>query len=567
MKRDVVRFPVAGIAFAIVLASARLPLPAVAATQAGAPASGTPPPQQAMETPQVVESSRTLGPPQALEPPQTVDTSQALELTLLEAIEMALEQNLQLQISRVGTEVSREGINRARGFLDPTVTLDIPGNLSGNISPQASQIDGAVVGISNDFRGGFSWNERLIWGTQYSVGWTGSRSSTNSSFSTVNPRYQSGLNFSVTQPLLRGFGREVTTAPILVADYGYSRNQEQLRLDTQQVALDTYGAYWDLVFRYQELDVRRDSLQLAQRQAQRSERQRELGTAELLDVVQGEVRVSDEEVRLLQAELALQDAQEQLKRLLNIDALGADYWDVDIRPTDTPEYVLRPLDLDEAIATAMQRDPLIAQLRIDAASQGVDLNTARNNLLPELDVTASLGLSGQGGDRIIRGGDLGGTGTEIVEGGLTESLSNMFSGDFRNWSIQAMLSMPIRNTEARAAHAQAELQQRQNDLRIRDREQLLRVNLRAAIRRLQSLREQVAGAVTAREAAERQLRVAELQADLAAGDVFQLLTFQVELANARSRELQLIIDFNNAYADFEATKGTLLQSLGIAFRE
>lgn len=307
--------------------------------------------------------------PGALAYAQAADSAAAgrevMELSLLEAIEMALEQNLGLQISRVSTAISREGVNRSRGFLDPVVTFNLPSNLSGNISPQASQIDGAVVSQTNDFRGGFNWNESLIWGTRYSVGWTASRSSTNSNFATVDPRYQSGLSFQITQP----------------------------------------------------------------------ERQQQLGTAELLDLVQGEVRVTDEEVRLLQAELAVEEAEEELKRLINVDALGEGYWDAEIVPTDTPEYVLRPLDLEEAVETAFQRDPQLAQLRFDAETQSIQLNTARNDLLPTLDVSATIGVNGQGGNRIIRGGDLGGNETEIIEGGLTQSLANMFSGDFRNWSL------------------------------------------------------------------------------------------------------------------------------------
>ena len=486
------------------------------------------------------------------------------ELSLLDAVELALRQNLRVQISRVATEISREGITGAQGLFDPTLTFNTPQFFTRSVSPQGSQIDGTAVSVTENFSGGFSFNERLEWGTQWSLQWSANRSVSNSTFITVNPRLVSNLSFSITQPLLRGFGSEVNREQILVADNNYSRSQEQFRLDVQQVALDTYRGYWNLVLRYQEVEVRDDALQLARQQLARSQRQQEFGTGRTIDVAQGEVRVADEEVRVLQVRLALEDAQDALKRLLNVDEMGSQYWEVEFVPTDVPEYVVRGLDVGEAVRAAYESDPQLAQLRIDLETRGIQVRTARNNLLPSLDLSASLRLDGQGGNNIVRSGvALGGAVSEIQAGGFTDSLQQLFSGDFRTWSVGATLTMPVHNWQARAASAQSILQQRQVGTRIADREQELFVNIKVAIRRLESLNEQVEAAIAAREAAERQLDLSELQFELGVGDVFQQLQFQVDLANTRSRELQLIIDFNNAFADFEATKGTLLETLGI----
>ncbi len=489
----------------------------------------------------------------------------AFELALFDAVEMALRYNLQVRLNKLAPESSYEGINSNRGQFDPTIIFDLPSQFGRNTQQGTTTLAGGDVISNETLSAGFTFRDKLEYGTDWSINWTGSRSFSTNSFSSFNPNFRSVMNLSVTQPLLQGFGREIQTAQIVVSQNDYKISQEQFRQQVWTTVRTVYRAYWALVIAENSLQTRILALELAQEQLERNRIQVEIGTLAPIETIQAEQQVATEELAVTRAQQTLDDAEDDLKRLINIDAATVTGWDVNIVPTTEPPLDTPAIDVDDAILTALGNDPRLRQEALRLNSQALNLKVARDALKPQLNFTGSVQLSGTGGDFLIRGTGFGSDVSEIQEGGFSDALSTMFSGDFRDWRVGLQLQFPINNWAAKARHAQATISERQIVTTIADREQELRVDVTKAARQVTSGARQVEQARTARELAQRQLDAEERKFAVGTTTNFEVLRFQRDLVNAQTSELEAILNYVNSLADLEQLKGTLLESLGVTF--
>ena len=187
---------------------------------------------------------------------------------------------------------------------------------------------------------------------------------------------------------------------------------------------------------------------------------------------------------------------------------------------------------------------------------------ASNALLPDINFTGSINLSGEGGTRRITSGFGSDQVLEVIPGGFGDALSNLVSADFRNWRVGLSVSFPLHNWGAKAQHAQAIINERSIRTQIADREQQIRVDVMQAARQVESGAEQVQQSRTARDLALRQLEAEERKFAVGSTTNFQVLEFQRQLADSRSSELRAVINFTNSLARLEQAKGTLLEYMG-----
>ena len=494
---------------------------------------------------------------------QDDSSSQTLQLTLQDAVELTLRHSLQVRVNAFDQEIIEENITAAYAPFDTTVLLNVPSQFNRTTAPQSSQLGGADVLNNEVLAGGAQLSERLALGTSWNVQLNVSRFVTNNAFSTFNPRFDTSLTLNLTQPLLRNFGTKTNRRGILVAQNDFSVSREQFRLQVQQTIFQVIQAYWNLVFTVRDLEVANENRALAQEQLDRTQTMVRIGTMAPIETVQSEQAEADAALAVIQAENALANAKDTLKRQLNVESFTPAGWTVDIVAVGEPLSSSEPIDVEEAIQEAIANDPVVRQNRLNLESRRIDLHAARNQLLPQVDLIGRIALSGLGGDRIFRTDIFGGGISEIQEGGLPESLEQLFSGDFRDWSVGLQVSFPVGNSFARAQHAQASIRERQTAAQISDRELQLRLDVRTGARAIDSGVQQVAAALRARELADRQYAGELRRFEVGTGSNFQVLQFQRLLAQSRRREVQAVISFNVALANFERVKGTLLRSLGV----
>lgn len=494
--------------------------------------------------------------------PRQVGQRQPYELSLLDAVELALRNNLSVQVARFSPQNSFEGINSARAPFDANLSFSIPQRFNRGSSPTTNQTAGGDIITTQGVSGGFNWSENLEWGTNYSLSWSSGRNSNNSSLSTFNPSFTSGLSGNIQQQLLRGFG-EVNRTGIRVAMNSYDQSIEQFRGNVQQTIGQVVQAYWNLRGQAEAVRVQEDSLSLAEQQFARNEIQVEIGTLAPIETVQAETSVASNQLSLIQARNNLENAQDQLKELINFDVVVDDPFAFDLVATEAPEETVGTINVEEAVNIALENDPTLTNQRIGLRSAELNLKQAKNSLLPSLSVNGSFNLQGRGGTRIIRQGGIGSAEVEILETGFGTSIQQVFSGDFNTWSIGATLTMPLHNYSAKATAARSEISQRQQLTQFEQRRQQVTYDVRQQVRNVENLVQQVATATLRRELAERQLRAEERKFEVGTSTNFQVLTFQNDFSNAQLSELTAIVTLQSAIAQLELTKGTILQYFGV----
>jgi len=343
----------------------------------------------------------------------------------------------------------------------------------------------------------------------------------------------------------------------------YDQSIEQFRSSVQNTIAQAVQAYWNLRAQAEVVLVNQEALRLAEQQLARNRIQVEIGTLAPIETVQAETQAANASLSLIQAQNALETAQDTLKELINFDVVADDPFAYDLVASEEPEETVPPIDVAAAIRAALDNDPPLIQQRIGLRSAELSLAQAQNTLLPSLTVNGSFNLQGRGGTRIIRTGGIGGEEVEIIETGFGTAIGQVFSGDFNTWSIGATLSFPLHNYSAKAGAARAEISQRQALTQFEQRRQQVTYDVRQQVRNVENLVRQVETSILSRELADRQLQAEQRKFEVGTSTNFQVLTFQNTFSSAQLRELQAIISLQTAIAQLELTKGTLLQYFGV----
>jgi outer membrane protein TolC len=494
-------------------------------------------------------------------PPQTGDPAE-IQLTLQQAIEMALENNLNVVVSRLDTQVQAEGVASARGVYKPFVSANL--NNLDTRSPAQNQLIGASILSSTRTNYALAWDQQLTTGGNYNVSWQNLRQTTNSAFSGFNPLYDAALSAQVTQPLAQNFKLNPNKQRILVAQNSERISRHQFETQVMDTVRDVSIGYLDLVFSIRDLEVARQSLQLAQDLLRNNRIQVEVGTMAPIDVLEAEAEVAAREEAVILAESAIIGYEDLLKGLIN-DPESPRFWDTRYVPVSEPTMEDIQIDVDEAIRVALQRQPLLAASRVELETRDYNVRYTKNQILPQLDLVGSFALSGIGGDQIVRE-DFAGAPSGVIPGGYGDAIDTLFGGDYRDWSLGLNVSYPIGNSTAEAQHAQAQVAARQQRARIDSNEILVAQGVRQTSRAVDTGRKRIDATRVARELAEKRLEAEQKKFEVGMSTSFLIVQAQRDLAQAAANELRALIDYNKAIVAFERARGTILERANVSVR-
>ncbi|MEP7352906.1 MAG: TolC family protein, partial [Acidobacteriota bacterium] len=329
--------------------------------------------------------------------PPRVGVAGERPLTLDDALMMALNNNLDIEISRIDQQRAGFSIDSAKGVFDPRFAGAT--SFQRNVTPIASSLGGSATGavttknatLDPQFIGLL---ERL--GSSYQVDFSSQRSTTNNSFTQLNPTYPTSLNFSYTQPLLRGFRFDDNRRKLAVAKKNQSLTDEQFRQRVMETTTRAEQAYWDLVFAYRNLQVQVQAVQLGRDQDASNRRQQEQGLLAAIDVVAAQRQLTTFEVGAYTAQESLSTAENAIKTLILADR-GDPLWSTALIPV-TPVNLSPPvIPLADAVNEALASRPELAQLRASKEINETDNRYYREQTKPQVDVIAlhtNAGLSG-----------------------------------------------------------------------------------------------------------------------------------------------------------------------------
>jgi outer membrane protein TolC len=367
--------------------------------------------------------------------------------------------------------------------------------------------------------------------------WTGS----NDVFLSPNPQYDANLALSVTQPLLRGGGIEVNTAPIVLARLDESISRENFRGSVMTIILQVETTYWSLVVAETQVQALNEAIAAARENLRIAQRRFEEGKDKRVVVSLATSAVTSREADLVAARLRLAQTSDLLKRLMNDPELPLAR-PVVLAATDLPLAVPVPVGpalLESSIATAVRHRPEMQAAEDRLSQAGLNERVADNGRLPQFDLVASYGLNG-------------------LAQKLGPALDKQFSADFYDWSAGFNFSVPIGNRSPTAAWRRAQLTEEQTLRTREDVRQQVALDVSQAVRNLAAAEEAILARRAAREAAEQTLH--DMQAFVSAGAALlkDLLDAQRDLADAKVAEMQAMSAYMLSMAALEQAKGTLL---------
>jgi outer membrane protein TolC len=470
-------------------------------------------------------------------------------LSVDDAVRLAAENNLGIVIARVDPRLEDLNTASIRTAWVPSFNTTL--TTGSAVSPNTGFLSGAAGNSSSDRRinGDVNVSQVLPWGGNYSVGWSGARSTTNSIFTNFSPQLRSSLSLALSQPLLRNFSIDSTRQQLLISRKQREIVDVQVRQTLASTERTVRNAYWDLVYAIEFLEVQQQSLALAQENLRNTRARIEIGTTPPIDEIEPESEVAQREEAVITAESNIATAEDAL-RMLIFDTTDPDFWLIRIEPTDAPSFEPLTVDTDAAIRRALDVRSDIGQSRKALEQSDITIGYLRDQTRPELNADFDYSVSGVGGTQLIRTGGIGGEVIDQNERSFGAVLGDLVSNDFPTWNARLTFRYPLGQSSQQASLARARLQYDQTLTQLRQQELQIVRQVRDAARQVQTNQQRIVTTRRAREFAERRLDAE--QRKLAAGTSTNYLVLQAQrdLAQARNTELNAIIDYQRSVVDF-----------------
>jgi outer membrane protein len=471
-----------------------------------------------------------------------------------EAVALALENNLDLQVERVNPQIQDLTVAQVRTGWTPVFQSFV--NWNDQTQPPASLLAGnasQIVGNNANYNFGFGALNK--WGGNYSVGWNNARATTNNIFTNFNPQFASNVSASYTQPLLRNFKIDGTRQQLLVSQKNREISDVQVRQSIALTTRNVRNAYYDLMYAIGNLNVQRQSLELAEQSLKDNRARVEIGTMAPIDIVQAEAEVAQREESVILGEAAISRAEDRLRALV-FNPSSPDFWRLRIEPTESVQFQPHPVDAEGAVVTALKNRTDLNQSRKRIEANDVNIRYFKNQSLPDINAGVTYFSQAIGGTSFVRDPTTGFPG-EIV-GQLQKSygstLGTMFSGDFPTWTVQMQISYPIGQANAEAALARARLQDQQVRKQLQSQELQVATQIREFARQVQTNTKRVEATRASRVLAERRLEAEEKKFQAGMTTSFLVFQAQRDLNQARNNELQALVDYVKSTVDFEAAQ-------------
>ncbi|HWL16356.1 MAG TPA: TolC family protein [Opitutus sp.] len=462
----------------------------------------------------------------AVPPPPPIVT--APSLTIEECIARALKKNFDLKINAFSTDIALESLNVAKAQFEPTFNASIQRYATKDLTltgERRTDVTDTRVGVS----------QFIATGADISLSASLDRNASNFSLYAFNPVYTSDVALTVTQPLLRGAGTAFNRSQIERSRVGVRIARLNFTGSVLQIVRDTEAAYYNLVFAREQLGVKQHSLELAQRLYEENKTRKLTGVATDLDVLTAEVGIATARNGVIVAQEGVRNREDALLALIGQFEFDTPLGSVGLVPYQEPSP---SFDVSYKLAREHQPDYLAT---IESLKQlQIDVDTTKNASRPTLNLGGSVGYNAL--DRSYRG--------------AVDAVPNNQSN---SWELDLTLSVPWGLHADRARHRAALATLRQQEARLQRVDQDLLVQVRAAVRAVETNQESVEINRKATELATRQyeLELARFKAGLSTSR--QVLQIQDDLESTRVNELLARVNLRIAIANLHQLEASSLE--------
>jgi outer membrane protein len=483
-------------------------------------------------------------------------------LSVDDAVQLGLEQNLGIQIQRVEPQIQDIGVAQARSFWAPVFTSSVTRNSVNQ--PATSAIVPSYENATT--AGGVGLNQTLPWGGSYNASWSSSRQTSTNIFNNYSPQLYSNLQVNYTQPLLRNFKIDQIREQVQLSGKLRDLSDIQLRAVIVQTTRNVKNAYWDLAFAINNLKAQQQSLDLAKQSLTDNQKRVEIGTMAPIDIVQAQAEVASNEQNVIVAQAQIKQAEDRLRALI-FDPSRPDFWTTRLEPVDTAPFVEESVNVEAAVRAALADRADLQQARNSLEQSDIYIRYFHNQLLPDVNAVVNYGTIGYGGVQLQPVDPFSNPGAAITRTVLSQRgygsvLGDVFGAAYPQWTVGVQIGYPLGSSTAEANMARARLQYQQSQMQLKNIELQIVTQVRDAARNVETDQQRVKSARASRELQERKLEAEEKKFAAGMSTSFFVFQAQRDLAQARTLEIQAISDYNKSLVDFQAVQEVPLTGAG-----
>ena len=544
-----------------------------------------------------------------------------LELSLKDAIALALENNLDLAIARYNIPIAQADILRTQaggsfrgvntgvvqntpgggvgGFGTPSAGAGAGGTSGGaggagsgasglvqstlGTGTNVASYDPSLMGSfniehytqplsntslygtqtlqQNTTNGNIEYSQAFPTGTLFSAVFENSRGATNSPNSFLNPTLNSYYHVALQQQLLAGFGFGPNLRFLRIAKNNQKISDAAFKLQVVTTITQIANMYWDLVAAYEDEQVKSRSLDFANQTLDNNRKQLALQAIPAMDVMKAEAEVANREQDLTIAKSTLQFQELLIKNALTKNLDDPILEAMPVRPTDQSamQDSAAKGPTEDIIAQALRDRLELTESSIDLDSRRISRDAARNALLPSVALTAYYGGTGLAGPPNPVSNEMS---TAPADWG--GAVRNAFNGTAPDYYVGLSVNVPIRNRVAKSDQYRSELETRQSELRLQQLKKQIRIEVRNAQYALEQSEARVIAARKGRDLAQKTFDITSKEQELGAGSSYQTLTSRRDFAEAESTLVAAMTAYQKAKIELERAVGSTLEANSIS---
>jgi outer membrane protein len=541
-----------------------------------------------------------------------------LELTLQDAVELALENSMDIAVQRYYPWIADASILKAKagapGYSTPgsslsSSTANLPSLSYDPTLTAGVGVSDASTPVNNPFTSGTGaagvldlithttqfntqFSQNFETGTNLSVSWDNTRSSTSSTQNFFNPAVQSTLTIGFSQALLNGFGIAVNTRNIRIAKNNRKIADWAFAQQAITTIVSTITAYWELVYARANVKVNEQAVTVSQKLYNDNKKQLDAGTMAPLDVTRAKSELATDRQNLIVAQTVQLQNEQILKNAITKNPLAPNVVNVEIITIDQPKQPasIENPSFEDSIKEAFAKRPELQEQLYNLKNADIDIQATRKALQPNLTLGAQYSSVGLAGNSPIPGAttytnstvpivdgngnpvsvDVGGIPTPIFEPivntaaagtnqqGFGTAQSQIFHSRFPEYSAQLTLNLPLRNRSAQADSARAILTERQQETLLQQLKNAALLDVRNTYIALTQDRAQVDAASEARQLQQETFDAEQKKYRLGASTVYNVILTQRDLITAQGTELRALANLEEAKANYERALGRTL---------
>lgn len=459
-------------------------------------------------------------------------------MTLAEAINVALRSNRSVRSAYLQRVLDKFALERALEKFDPSLGLSSTAGLDGSRTKTESQSEDGSSSAWN-LNNTLSGAKDIETGGNFTYSWARSDNLSNSN---TGPEDQTGTNtwkVGFSQPLLKGFGKELNTASIVQAELNEQSNLLGFRNSIIGTVDNTISAFRSYASATRQVEISKASVERSRATLETNKLLISMGRMPANELIQTESDLSNQEFSHETALNDLDNARISLIKILDLDQ------NTRINVIEETDFSPQHPDFDTCLEIAFKNraDYFNAQKAIKNAN--IALMQGEDNKQWQL--------------------DLGGNYT--VNDNNNRRSANI---DTNSWDVGLTLGIPLYGTNKRdldRAIVTAQIGLKRAKMDLLDVEQTITLGLKDTIRQVETSLKQVGMAVRSRELSEQKLAVEGEKLKVGRTTNFQLVSFQNQLVDSQESELKAKVAYLNALKALDTFLATTLDTWKIDYNK